>query len=94
MSAGMELNLFTQRRLKRERTFSSDSGCCVGDTTLNSDKDTLDTLLEELTNIWIDKIENVVMGGVSKLKENVCPVDKCKAIYENFQRHFIDIDCF
>ena len=87
MSSSIELNLFTQRRLRRERTISSDSGCCLGEAgPLVTDREELDNLLEELTLTWMERIETVVMGGVAKLKENVCPDDTCKVFAD---RHFI-----
>lgn len=45
-----------------------------------TDREELDDLLEELTHIWMENIETVVIRGVAKLKENVCPDEKCKAL--------------
>ena len=80
MSSNMELDTFTHGRLKRERTISSDSGCCLGEAApLTTHREELDTLLEEVTLIWMEKIETVVMGGFAKLREKGCPDEKCKA---------------
>ena len=90
MSSSIDLNLFTQRRLRRERTISSDSGCCLGEAApLITDREELDNLLEELTLIWMDKIETAMMRGVAKLKENVSPEEKCKAL-RMFEEILID----
>ena len=80
MSSSIELNLFKHPRLRRERTISSDSGCCLGEAgpLVTNREEELDNLLEELTLTWMERIETVVMGGMAKLKENVCPDDTCK----------------
>ena len=79
MSSSMELNTFTQRRLRRERTISSDSGCCLGDMApLVTSREELDTLLEEVIMMWIEKIKTVLMGGFEKLREKDCAKEKCK----------------
>lgn len=76
MSSNMELDTFTHRRLKRERTISSDSGCCLGEAAPLTTHRELDILLQEVTLMWMEKIETVVMGGFAKLREKGCPDEK------------------
>ena len=74
MSTIIDLGLLTSPRLRRARTWSSDSGCCEADTS----REELDSLLGEAAAMCVDKLEAAVRGGFCELRQNISPLDKCE----------------
>ena len=74
MSTIFDLGVLTSSRLRRSRTWSSDSGCCEADTS----REELDSLLGEAAAMCLDKLEAAVRGGFCELRQNISPLDKCE----------------